>query len=150
MADDQLSGREPELEVAKRLFGFRWFHCDVANGVERNQFCSAAQAETWRALNWTLTGIDGPRADQFNDDTAAPRFSESIEAAMQVVEKMWQTGWQMECANAHKLNTPVTENVCWWYVRFINNENDMNNWSAEAETLPEAICRAALAAIDRK
>lgn len=74
-------------------------------------------------------------------------FSTSIEAAMQVIEKMWQTGWQVELTNNYKLNTAITENSCVWWVRFINNENDMDNWSDEADTLPEAICRAALKAV---
>lgn len=73
--------------------------------------------------------------------------STSIEAAMEVVEKMWRSGWSIEIVNCGKIGTVATNRTAIWYVRFIEDENDMNNWSAEAETLPEAICRAALAAL---
>lgn len=75
-------------------------------------------------------------------------YRDDLNDAMEVVEKMWHKGWQMESANRYKLNTPITENVCSWWVRFINNENDMDSWSGEADTLPTAICLAALAAIE--
>lgn len=136
---EELSGRELELEVAKRVFGFRWFHCAAANGVERNQFFSPETAETWRGLDWTLTEIDGPQEDQFNDDTAAPKFARSIEAAMRIVEKMRDLEWsvyiQRDCG------------ATFWDVSFTAGERIADE---DADTLPLAICKAALAAIENK
>lgn len=79
-----------------------------------------------------------------------PRYSSSIEAAKEVVNKMWQLGWQIEMANGYKLYTMVSENVCSWWVRFSNNENDMENWSADADSLEKAICLAALKTLESK
>jgi Phage ABA sandwich domain len=78
-----------------------------------------------------------------------PPYSSDISAAMEVVEKMWEKGYQAEIVNHYKLNTLVADNVCIWWVRFINVENDMDNWSAESESLPEAICLAALATLKK-
>jgi hypothetical protein len=77
----------------------------------------------------------------------APFYSIDIAAAFTIVEKMWPT-WQVEMVNCYKLHTLITDHVRIWYVRFIDNENDMNNWSAEADSLPEAICQAALKSIE--
>lgn len=76
-------------------------------------------------------------------------YSTTIEAAMRVVEKMAQNGWQIEATNPHKLHTLVTDNIRIWCVRFINDENDLNNWSDDRDSLQEAICRAALKALER-
>jgi len=138
MVDKEPSGRELECEVAKRVFGFRWFHCAGANGVERDQFMSPETAETWRRLNWTLAEVDGPQDDQFNDDTAAPKYSKSIEAAMQVVEKMREQGWSFACT-WYEGKLP--------YASFCKGTAKSSR-NAEANSLPEAICRAALAAIN--
>jgi hypothetical protein len=137
---EELSGRELELEVAKRLFDFRWFHCE-ANEVERNQFLSPGTAEVWRELGWVLTEIDGMQDDQFNDDT--PKFSRSIEAAMRVVEKMREQGW-----NVCLTDDSDVEGMA-WHVGFDNfKEGKVRVAEGDAMTLSEAICRAALAAIE--
>lgn len=141
IGDKELSGRELSALVAERVMGSVW------------------DETRCRACGWPLAAFDDggctiescsqrPYPARRADEPA--QYSSSIEAAMQVVEKMWQMGWQAELVNCYMLNTPIVENVCMWYVRFIDNKNDMNNWSAEANTLPEAICRAALAAIEGK
>ncbi|HTG95731.1 MAG TPA: hypothetical protein VL866_24230 [Pyrinomonadaceae bacterium] len=132
---EELSGRELELEVAKRVFNFRWFHCE-ANEVERNQFLSPGTAEVWRELGWVLTEIDGMQDDQFNDDI--PKFARSIEAAMRVVEKMREQGWSFACT-LYEGKLPYAS-FCKGTVKSSRN--------AEAESLAEAICLAALAAIE--
>jgi hypothetical protein len=77
-----------------------------------------------------------------------PPYSSDISAAMQVVERMAGLGWQIEVTNPHKLHEPLTDNVRVWYVRFVNDENDLNSWSDERDSLPEAICRAAIEALE--
>lgn len=63
--------------------------------------------------------------------------SESIEAAMQVVEKMREREWFVEIAN-----TPTG-----WFVNFIYDVNERIDCPAVAQLLPEAICKAALTAL---
>lgn len=134
MADDWLSGRELDLAVAERVMGRRWFHCVAATGVERNQLFTAEQVETWRSVGWSATEIPSPPpADQFNDGSDVPRYGESIEAAMQVVEKLNR---RMEVDYFPGSEMP-------WCVMFVNSQTE----AAWAETFPRAICRAALAAI---
>lgn len=156
MLDKELSGRELEVEVARCLFGFRWFHCAGANGVERNQFLSPETAQTWRELNWALTEIDGPRDDQFNDDTAAPKFARSIEAAMQVVEKFIDMGGRVSMRGMRFITEGMADEYKpGWRVNFYRFQRDVPpgtrfSFDTESESLPEAICRAALAAIESK
>jgi hypothetical protein len=135
----KLSGRELDAAVAERVMG-HVIHVDNGEGFCEN--CGEEMLE-WKQIRHRQQGGVEPV-----ETRCVPEYSESIEAAMQVVEKLWQMGWQVEMVNCHKPETLITENACWWYVRFINNENDMNNWSAEADLLPEAICHAALAAVE--
>jgi hypothetical protein len=67
-------------------------------------------------------------------------YSSSIEAAMRVVDKMRERDWYVEIANMS------TE----WFVNFIYDINERIDCPAQARLLPEAICRAALAAIETK
>lgn len=67
-------------------------------------------------------------------------FSESIEAAMRVVEKMQEQDFSV--------NLNAEPNDQWWVV-FSNIDGDMQEDSF-SETLPEAICRAALAVVGSK
>lgn len=131
----ELSGRNLDAAVAERIMGW----ANVESG------CYTPIGQEW-------CGDDPEGTGGFNRTgrKIIPRYSERIADAMEVVEKMWQADWQVEMVNGHKLNTLITDNVQIWYVRFINNENDMDNWSAEAATLPEAICRTALAALENK
>ena len=141
MADDQLSGRELDFAIAERFFNFRWFHCVAGTGVVRNQFFHAELADTWRRLGWTLTEIAGqPPPDQLNDDSNTPRYSESIEAAMRVVERMQARDWNVSIKDDHDVDAI-------WDVEF---RYDNRCWHEYADSLPEAMCRAALAAIGAK
>lgn len=123
---EKLSGRDLDAAVAERVMGWQ-------RQPDYNYWMSFPAGESF-SLHALIA-------------TWSP--SESIEAAMQVVEKMWQLGWSIEMANGGKLGTLATARIVSWYVRFVEDENDLNNWSAEAETLPEAICRAALRAVEQ-
>lgn len=129
--------RKLSAEVAERVMGWRWFHCVAANGVERNQFYSEGQAETWRSLGWRMTEIPGPPPpDQFNDDTGLPRYSELIEPAMAVVEKL----------RARRFHVGIGSTNDGWQVSFF--ALGVKPDCVSAPTLPEAICRAALSLVD--
>lgn len=73
--------------------------------------------------------------------------STDIASAMLVVEKMRERGWQVEIVSGYKTGSLIADNIGIWWVRFINNDDDMDNWSAENESLPRAICEAALATV---
>jgi hypothetical protein len=66
-------------------------------------------------------------------------YSSSIEAAMQVVEKMRELGWRISIMN----NVGCEKSDLEWSVDF-NGHRIVNRLAAE---LPEAICRASLKAI---
>lgn len=69
---------------------------------------------------------------------APPRYSESIEAAIQVIKKMRAGGWSFACT-LYEGKLP--------YASFCKG-TAASSRNAEAETLPEAICLAALKAIE--
>lgn len=129
-----------DAEVAEKVMGFRWFHCKAKTGVERNQFLSEDQAETWRELDWTLTEITTPPPpDQLNDDSGTPRYSADINAAMLVVEKMQERGSQVVMRS--------WEGAVPWSVKFISYTSK-DEAEEDGDNLPEAICRAALKATE--
>lgn len=149
--DERLSGRELDAEIHVRVMGFPLESKLVGDGASKE---TALRCEPENAA-WRVRSEADKYWDRFSPDGServviAPHYSESIEAAMAVVEKMAQLGWQIEMVNAHKLHTLVTDNSRIWYVRLINDENDLNNWSEERESLPEAISRAALKALEHK
>lgn|ERR1051325_1469575 len=149
MSIKELSGRELDFAIAERVMGSLQNHKSSGWGRGRAD-ASGIYTESHCAYCGTLR--DDSDLTWWSNSCAesAPRYGESIEAAMRVVERMWESGWQVEMVNGHKLHTHIADNVSSWYVRFINNENDMNNWSAEADTPPLAICRAALTAVAQR
>jgi hypothetical protein len=76
-------------------------------------------------------------------------YSESIEAAMQVIERMNERGFRISMTNPLKVGTHVNDNVAMWYVE-LDLRHRCEPVFAESDSLPEAICRAALAAIGSK
>jgi hypothetical protein len=145
--DGQSCVAGPELDelIAERVMGFRWFHCVAGTGAERNQFCSKEQEETWRGVGWTMTLIlSPPPITEFNDASGCPRYSTDIAAAMEVVEKLKAANWQTEISDG--------ENEAWSV--FFTLWNDTGEYpsaavgSGTSPTLAEAICRAALDAIN--
>lgn len=131
--------RQLDLEVAERVMGFQWFHCVAGTGVERNQFCSKEQEETWRGVGWQLTAIPSPPpTSEFNDMSGCPLYSSDISAAMQAVEKMYADEWEITI-----YRSVVIEDD--WSVEFARPERSAGTFG---KTLPEAICRAALTAVN--
>jgi hypothetical protein len=70
-----------------------------------------------------------------------PQFCESIEAAMQVVEKMRRDHFRFAC------NDRCDPESGEWWAEFATLEYERGG-QASAGTLPEAVCRAALAATE--
>lgn len=131
MSDEQLSGRDLDLAVAERVMGWRL--------LDR-------QAMGWNPNGrdvWATGNLENPTYQRFMP-------SESIEAAMLVVEKMRERGWRvgLSCSEAAEWAQ--------WLTEFIKVERaDAGAYKnqlylAEAKSLPEAICRAALSAMEEK
>lgn len=70
-----------------------------------------------------------------------PRYSSSVEAAMQVVQKMDEQKWCVWIISQSRKGPK-------WAVSFEAKDSDEGN--AAGDSLPEAICRAALSAIEGK
>lgn len=72
-------------------------------------------------------------------------FTTSIEAAMRVVEKMRSEGWHLIISDSDD------RSVATWFVDFLKKSNrHLCAGEAGADSLPLAICRAALKALERK
>lgn len=138
--------KELDVEVAEVIMGFRWFHCVAGTGIERNQLCSPRQAEVWRELGWSLTEIPSPPpADQFNDDTAALRYSTDINAAMRVEDRIAELGKRNDYV-AHLWDQvgAVRDGVNFWTAQ------NLNAFWLCVHATAEQRCRAALAVFAEK
>jgi hypothetical protein len=70
-------------------------------------------------------------------------YGEDIEAAMQVTMKMQEAGWESRIGT-HSYGPR------WTVEMFLTKDNLIRRESAESDSLPEAICKCALAAIGSK
>src|ERR1043165_6449694 len=116
MVDDQLSGRELTRIVAERIMGW-------SEIVEHER------------LSY-LSGFPqmSEQAKAFHVRQPVPRYAESIEAAMQVVEKMREHHWCVSILNQFAKGPR-------WYASFETVEREAY---AADDSLSTAICRAAL------
>jgi hypothetical protein len=117
----ELSGRELDAAVAERIMG--WQRQDGYNYWM--SFSSSGETFKLHAL------------------IATWKPSESIEAAMEVVEKMRRDHFRFAC------NDRCDPESGEWWAEFATLEYERGG-QASAGTLPEAVCRAALAAIESK
>jgi hypothetical protein len=135
----ELTGRDLDAAVAERVMEFRWFHCVAGTGVERNQFCSKEQLETWLGVGWKMTPIPTPPpAMEFNDSTGCPNYSTDIAAAyeMEAVVIELELGYRY----ADELDALIARTSRLGMAR---------RWDLIHATA-EQRCRAALAAVDSK
>ena len=126
MANDQLSGRDLDRAIAERVMGWRRKADGWQHGKQQEVFVDEDGYHTVSCLC----------EEDFNP-------SESVEAAMQVVEKMRRDHFRFACNDRH-----IVEIGEWW-VEFATLEYERGG-QANSGTLPEAICRAALAAIENQ
>lgn len=123
---DKLSGRDLNFAIAERVLGWK-----------RGQRYGNGNGE------WEVPGRDS-RIPMYWSST--PRFSESIEAAMQVVEKMMELGFRYVMRGNFEnngLHHAAFDHADW------ADANPLYQ-SPLGKSLPEAICRAALIALDSK
>src|SRR5688500_14998111 len=130
METAQLSGRELSKAVAEKVFGISkiFTPADCASG---SMYFGPSREYAY------IPSGKSPRTHMI-DAKPVPYFSESIEAAMQIVEKMREQGWSFACT-LYEGKLPYAS-FCKGTVKSSRN--------AEADSLPTAICLAALAAIE--
>lgn len=118
--------RELDIEVAEKIMGHEW---RVINRRRQNFHAPSGLIVIYKEgkeLNYTGHGKSN-----------LLEFSSDISAAMEVVEKMRSDGWSFACT-LYEGQLP--------YASFCKR-TVASSRNAEADSLPEAICRAALAAL---
>ena len=124
--------RELDVEVAEKVMGItKIFSPSDYKGSEDCFVCGEDIAY--------IPSGKSPRTHMI-DALAIRRFSSEIAAAMEVVEKLRADGWSFACT-LYEGKLP--------YASFCKGTAKSSR-NAEAGALSEAICRAALAAIERK
>lgn len=118
---EEVAGRDLDAAITERVMGWR---------------TSIISAAVWHSE---------AEHDSYHKDKFRP--SESMGAAMQVVEKVVADGfhWEFSCHNPSKSRCDGRSFAEFWH--YTNGAIDVEG-SAEGATLPVAICRAALASID--
>jgi hypothetical protein len=124
----KLSGRELDVAVAERAMA-HMAHADNGEGFCEN--CGEEMLE-WKQMRYRQQGGIEPV-----ETRCVPEYSESIAAAMQVVERMRERDLMPRLWAAQL-----------WNVEFWQVDLDVCEGSHSSELLPEAICRAALAAVE--
>lgn len=132
--DKELSGRELDAAI----------HRDVMQIVWNEKLCRACGLRLDSSRNFctpescSLRPYPKERADE------PPNYSQSMEAAMQVVAKLEKDNM---ISLTHFANLPSESK---WIVSLSSCAPGYIDVRGEAETLPEAICRAALVTIGSK
>jgi hypothetical protein len=126
---EKLSGRELDAAVAESVM-VHVVHVDNGEGFCEN--CGEEMLE-WKQMRYRRQGGIEPV-----ETRCVPEYSESIEAAMQVVERMREQGWSFACT-LYAGQFP--------YASFCKGTVATSR-HAEADSLPVAICLAALAAVE--
>lgn len=147
MSSEQLAGRELDAAIAEKLFGWRWYEFDGRiNGY------TLGRVRAFVAGQWSNAEIDVRNCSDMTLPLAAdwpqppPRYSESWDAMRLVVEAMMMRGWFVDVK-------------CGDYQTGRSYDVEFHRWDdgcgaievqSTAETLPVAVCRAALAALEHE
>lgn len=133
-------GRELDAAVAERVMGWDWFTAVNVNVL-------VPPEHHWRVQrSWHIPGKHGEEDDidsaRFYDSRnggkqapVVPAYSTDIAAAWAVVEKLYDQGWRLE--------------IMWGRLFWVEFQRAHAIAQATAPTAPEAICRAALAAMEK-
>lgn len=123
--------RALDREVAEKVMGVT---------VERKEFAFAG-------IGYRITTTH-PAFFQHSEAEAWSRcaaYSSDPSAMMEVVEKMREKGWSVGMSTVLSVTPPLREQ---WRATFMRERDAvMDRESAMADALPEAVCRAALAAV---
>lgn len=154
-SDKELSGKDLDAAVAERVMGWIWLSRagqgsawlfppdskDVDTGEQGMFGEPIIERSYWPHFNGAIVGpfIEYDGKSQKNE-SYVPHYSESIEAAMQVVEKLRDKKNDRYCEMTN-IDGP-------WEAMFWQGATPLGK--RQSDSLPEAICRAALAAIGSK
>lgn len=131
------SGRELDAEVAERVMGWT-----IAPEGDRWRVSATGDyCNSWSVDSPNLADLDDDINDRVYGRYAMPRYSESIEAAMQVVQQMRERGYGWTICT-HKDG---------WFVRCFELPDEGLQWrhsTVVKESLAEALCLSALAALE--
>lgn len=94
---------------------------------------------------WADPSVGPSHGDPGGYQIGVKPYSSDIAAAMEVVEKMGKQGFQASMVYGLKIETRVEDNDRAWWVQFA--DLSCVEFEAESDSLPEAICLAALKAI---
>jgi hypothetical protein len=158
MAETLKAGRELDERVAIELFGWKWLaYLSVpARGTPgypkkcRVRSLSSPEKvadERWQRY-WAREGVDvadatGDEPHEY-DGAFLPAYSTDISAAFSVVERMREKDFHFELTAFDELHGKT------WDADFVlwdKNGNRLRRGNYECDSAPEAICRAALAAM---
>lgn len=137
IAHPVLSGRELDAAVAERVFGWRWWRSTLrfSTEVRRALMQPELKNDEWQLADGTEEIFSGPYI-------FVSHYSTSIAAAIEVVEQVGKRGFQVSIVNPLKVGTLAADNIRVWWVQFA--DLSCAEFEAESDSLPEAICRAAL------
>lgn len=138
---EPLTGAALAEAVAVEVMGWRWFrapNCDLIALFHPDP----AERRMW-APSFSDVTEEQARYERFSDyRVEVPDYADDIAAAMQVVERMQALGWAAEFGSC----AVTPGGSCGgYYAQFVRDGNYRDN--EMRPTMPEAICRAALAAV---
>lgn len=135
---EQLTGRELDAEVAVKVMGWSMYHYDKDYADNCYWMLMDGDCNPVAEIKRTPAGFDtGERKTEAEAWADCPAFSTDIAAAWQVMERMVSRGWWPL--------VQLDDHAEKWICQFQDQYGE--GFSDEAKTAPEAICRAALAAI---
>jgi hypothetical protein len=143
------SGRELDAEVAERVMGWVWMKRVRQNNAwlfppnsrDVNTGEEGLFGEPIITRNHTVGPFEEYDGLARKNESHVPRYSESIEAAVQAVEKMRERGYGWTICT-HKDG---------WFVRCFELPDEGLEWrhsTVVKPTLTEAVCLSALAALE--
>jgi hypothetical protein len=125
VTDEQLNGRQLDAAIAEHVMGWRRRSNGLMHGKAQEVFIDDRGN--------TFTTVCGC-AEDFHP-------SESVEDALQVVEIMLQKEWTSHIST-HSIGP------CWTVEMFFTSGKMIRREKTESDSLPEAICKCALAAVE--
>lgn len=132
------AGPDLDAEIARRVFGF-WLARHPDGLMDGDEYWWTEHPTTdgsWCYASVALPRLMGPNV-RYRD--GLPKFSTDIAAAWAVVERCTEIGGKVAYRDVNGL--PV---ATWFMAHFEN----AHIWSCSSPEAAEAICRAALAALD--
>lgn len=140
---DDLSPKERNALVAEKVMGWEWWVYKEHEGM-----AILLHPETSNDLKESSHYWPANEDDERFLESAHP-YTSDIRAAWRVVEQMWEDDWQLEVA----YSKPDETSLYFWipeeYEKPMHTAMDTPSAAgAKAPTMPEAICLAALRAIE--